>query len=410
MKIDDPRKVLDALLSGDDAALPFPPEAVARARALARGETAPRAPELEGLADPLALAVLEATVRARNPALAEALADSPQKALAKASKKALYQLRSVGVQVAEKKAAPAPAPSPAPSPTREMPCLLTPITGTGERAMIVVRPQRGGGLEIHQLVFTDEAGVTSVGSGDLNRGGYRKQLDELRAAKIKPAIEITLDEAREHLAEAVGTNLRSRTEFPPGLEELVRVLAITPREEPVAVPPPVDGDAQRAVDGHKLHNQPEILGWLPPETDLRRLALKMDEVLTSPLQLSDQQRGEQLLGLFRSAAEAFFTPEVKRLYGARLWKMAEWFERTGRPEPAELARAEARRLFHDAPGLFSRFGEFMFEKVLHLTQRSRGGEPLPPMGEAFYPPPGNPQASVPEAAAEKKSPGGLILP
>jgi hypothetical protein len=142
----------------------------------------------------------------------------------------------------------------------------------------------------------------------------------------------------------------------------------------------------------------------PPRAELRVVAQKMDEVLTSPLQLSPVQRTEQLRGAVFSAAKAFFTPDMRRIYARRLWHMADYFEKTGRPEQTQAARAEARRLYHDSSPDPSPFAAFLFEKVLLLTQRAREGAPMPAPGEALAPKPSEASAS------EKRSPGGLILP
>jgi len=70
------------------------------------------------------------------------------------------------------------------------------------------------------------------------------------------------------------------------------------------------------------------------------------------------------------------------------------YERLGRSEAARLAKAEARRLYHSAPGLFSPFAVRLFEKVL------RAGETGP-----------QPSVDTKRAqGAERRSPGGLILP
>ena len=125
-------------------------------------------------------------------------------------------------------------------------------------------------------------------------------------------------------------------------------------------------------------------------------------------ELSPQQRSYQLLQTFRQAALQYFTQPVKQLYARRLWAMAEFFERTGRENSAQTARAEARRLFHDAPGVPSRFAEFLFEKVLLLTamqEATRAGAEAMPGGRER---PG--AAERASAPGEKKSPGGLILP
>src|SRR5688500_6919170 len=105
----DPKQLLQAPLSEPPSPLPFPPEQVDRARALARAEGEPPVTEVDALPEPLTLALLELAVRRKSAALPEALSASSRKSVAKAAKKALYQLRSVGVSVPEKKSA-APAP------------------------------------------------------------------------------------------------------------------------------------------------------------------------------------------------------------------------------------------------------------------------------------------------------------
>jgi hypothetical protein len=118
--------------------------------------------------------------------------------------------------------------------------------------------------------------------------------------------------------------------------------------------------------------------------------------------LTEAQRSEQVINLFRSAARDFFTPVMRKLYAGRLWRMASFFERTARQRQAEIARAEARRLLHGSGEPFSRFAELLFEKVLWLSQRDRPRQTpevgAPPVKEAA------------ETPGERRSPGGLILP
>src|SRR5215472_8107407 len=106
-----PQAVLDALLNSQ-----VPPEGIGshefeRARAFVHSLATVSPADVEQLPETLALAILEAALRSRDSRLAEALTDSHQRGLAKAAKKVLYQLRSLGISVAEKKPEPAPAPS-----------------------------------------------------------------------------------------------------------------------------------------------------------------------------------------------------------------------------------------------------------------------------------------------------------
>jgi hypothetical protein len=395
----EPRPLLDALRSG--APLPeFAPEAVEQARALAKDAASASPAAVETLPAPLAEALLEGAVLAGSPALPEALTHSNVKPLAKAAKKALYRLRSKGVAVAE---APRPTPEPARAPEPEaLSCLLTSVTTQGQRGLILARPIRGGGIEAAQVVFSDELGVLELSLTEVTRSSYRKRIKE--ATEPRYAIEIPLKEAVAVLGEAVALNLRSRTPFPKDLEPALRHYGVQPAPTEPTVPPPEPEDVKGVLEGHTLHETEEIQAWLPPEPELRKIVDKVDEIVASPLALSAQQREEQALQAVRAQARAFFTPERRKLYGLRLWRMADFFERTDRAGPAQVARAEARRLSHGPEEPFSRFAERFFEKalVLAMSQASSPGAP----GRARS----TPAASPAPAAPERRSPGGLILP
>jgi len=392
------RTLLDALLDESSTLPGFAADDAARARALARDVHASAPSELESLPEELALAVLESAVRSRDARLPDALATSNRRALSKAAKKALYQLRSLGVSVPEKKISSPAAPPPAAA-TDELPSLLSAVSGTGEQALIVPRSRRGGGLEVMQFVISDEKGIVHLADNEVSRGAYRKQLKEIRAGQTAPAIEISSDQARLILSAAAARNSESQTEYPAGADEALRHLGASPQRETLQLPAPEPEDERLATEAAQLHAQPELQPWLPPEPQIRLLVAKMEEIVHSPLQLTDAQKSEQLVHQFRSAARAFFTPEMQKLYAGRLWRMADFFDRTGRERQARIARAEARRLFHHAAEPFSRFGEFLFEKVLLLSQRAQAGEQLPQ--------PGGPE---PRRPVEHRSPGGLILP
>jgi hypothetical protein len=405
----DPRTLLDALRT--PSSLPdFAPDLVERARALANdpGTAAPLA--VESLPEPLALAVLEGTVLAGSPALAEALTTSAHKALAKAAKKALYRLRSRGIEVTESRPPPAEAPTaPRPASAPEtLPAVLTRLDGLGERVLEIARPLRGGGVELIQVLFTDEHGVVRLEVAETNRGTYRRMVKQATAPGPDGAVEIPHAEAVERLAAAAGQNLRSRSAFPNGLEAVLRHLDTEPRETVLELPPPEPDDERLTREAHTLHDDPQVRGWMPPMSELERLARKVEEIETSPLALSSMQRDEELIQAARSLAHAFFTPEVRRLYAGRLWEMALHFERRGKPPLAQLARAEARRLFHGPPEPPSRFAERLFEKALLVTMAQRVADSTRAPEEAGAP--AEPPPTAPSRHAERRSPGGIILP
>ena len=391
----------------EDGALPagFDAEELERARRLARSIPSASAADVESLPEPLALAVLEASVRSRDPRLADQLSSSRRKAIAKAAKKSLYQLRSLGVSTPERAETKAAPPAPVAAPAEELPSLLSPMTGEGQQALVIPRALRGGGLELLQVITSDEKGITGFTADEIGRSAYRRHLRENKAGRVAPAVEISREEAKQILASAGALNGASDTPYPAGADQALRHLGVVARASEGAIPAPEPEDERLATQSAQLHSEPEMQPWLPPEPEIRLLAAKMDQLTHSPLQLTEAQRSEQTLALFHNAARAFFTPEMGKLYARRLWRMAFFFDGTGREKQAQLARAEARRLFHGPAEPFSRFGEFLFEKVLWLSQRARAGElpQAPGPGETAAP-------QQPQAPGERRSPGGLILP
>ncbi len=375
----DVKKLLAALRE-PSATVPgdLPQAQVEKARRLVAAPERATAEEVSALPEPLALAVLEAATRAGVGALAEALLTSPSKPLAKAAKKAAYQLKSSGVSVAAPPKPAAPAAAPKPEEVEELPAIGSPVSGMGERALMLARPQRGGGLQVFQLLITDEAGVVQLGRGEASRGTFRKQLKELKEKKA-PVLLLSPERVRQALGQAMFMNQRSGTSLPQGAAELLRHLNVTAQER-APLPAPEPDDERTAMNGHRLHDEPEIAAWLPPEPQIRELGQRLDEAATSPLQLSEAQKQEQRMLRVRMSAQAFFTPPIRRLYAMRLWDMAELFDATERTQASALARAEARRLFH-LPDAESRFAQFLFEKVLILTERARTGRGMPQPGE-----------------------------
>jgi hypothetical protein len=368
-----------------------PAEAWKRARAVLLEEAAPEVAET--LPEALLLALLEALVEERRTGPVEALAASADKRTAKAARRAQYRLRSAGVETRNPLPPPPPLP-PSPETAAELPSLLSPPDGAGEAVLVVARPVKGG-LVLHEVVLSDEVGIVGHQAVEASRSAWRKSM---RDARAEPLREISLVEARELLSFALARNGASHASLPKGAEEMLRRLeVVAATAPPPPLPSPEDGDAALALGGASLHEEPELRGWLPPEDELERFAHAVDALRTSPLALSEVQRAEQLQERVRSMAQAFFTEERSQLYGRRLWLTAEVFERTGRPEAAQLARAEARRLFHQAQGVFSGFAEGLYGKLLRH---------IPPMAA---PGPGAPELAA-DAPSERRSKGGLILP
>jgi hypothetical protein len=306
------------------------------------------AAQVEGLPPDQAEAALAAWVKAKRTELPEALACSTSRPHAKLAKKALYQLKSLGLEVKDP-SAPAPAeakPVEAVDPFAGLEAVLSPVVGTGERAILFAAPIRGGGLEIHQGIISDEFGLVQFGSGTSNRNVYRARMRELQRDGALKVLKVPMARMKLELGRAMTLNERSNTRMPPEWDTALRKLGVSPQDPDFPIPSLEADDARDAQAAAALHQEPELAQWMPSEADLVALAQKAEEVRSSPLALTDAQKAEQLAQKATALAREKLSAEQRKLYARRLWHTAELYDATERTKQAALARAEARRLFH----------------------------------------------------------------
>ena len=397
-------ELAEALRAGEGAPESVLGEDWAQARKLVDGDVADARP----LPGELALAVLEAAVALRRPAAAELLSSSTDREVAKAARRALYRLRSAGVAVTERTRPPEPpAPSPAAAGAEALDGFASLPDGTGQRALLLAQPVRGG-VEVVEALVSDELGLLSLSRAEMGRSAWRKLA---RSPEMERLLPLPFAEGRALVAEAVRCNLVSRTAFPPDSDVALRHLGIEAATEQLPpLPAPEEGDAALAVESGALHQEPELAAWLPPEAELKRLALRVDEVRTSPLALSPEQQAEALRERVRSQAEEFFDAARRRLYARRLWTVAPALARRGAEHAAQVARATARRMFHGVPGLFPPFAEHLFGKILALMARRPGPGGASPAGAGLREDGSGTGPTRDAPPGERRSPGGLILP
>ncbi len=318
------------------------------------------AADVEKLPEAQALEVLAAHVKAKHKELPEALAASKSKPLARAAKKALYQLRSSGVAIAEAAVETGPQITIGGA-AAELPGLLSPVLGTGERLVFFGRPARGGGVEFYQAVIHDEFGLQQLDRGETNRSRYRRQQKQI--VQGREVIEVPFKRILEELAFGWGQNLRAKNGLPEGAYQNLHYLRVTPNEAQLEIPKPEKGDEELAAKSGGLHDEPEIQSWLPAEAQIDALGKELETLKgQSAPQPAIDEKVKQL-------AAGYFTPSVRELYARRLWRQSEFFEKTARPDAARLTQAQARVLFHT--GDFGGFGLRLFQKVIALAEQAK---------------------------------------
>jgi len=326
------------------------------------------AAQVEALSPEQAEAALAAWVKAKRLELPEALAASRSRAHAKLAKKALYQLKSLGLEV---KAAPTPAAPAEPKAVEGdasagLEAVISPVVGTGERAFLLAAPIRGGGVEVFQGILSDEFGLVQFGSGTTNRNTYRARMRELERDGSLKVLKVPLSRMKSELGRAMTLNERTNTKLPDEWDTALRKLGVAPEDPDFPIPPLQPEDARDAQAAAALHAEAEIAQWMPSETELAALAKKAEELRASPLALTDAQQREQLEQHAVALAREAMTADKRTIYARRLWLTAELFDSTDRATQAAKARAEARRLVHSTEP--SPFLERLFTKALDSLQ------------------------------------------
>lgn len=312
--------------------------------------------QVEAMGEPEADAALDAWVKAKRHELPEALARSSSKLHARLAKRALYRLKSSGLEVATPQAI-AQLPQPLASAPEEFPAVLSAILGTGERAVFFVRPVRGGGLEVFQGILNDERGVMQLEGGTAKRSTYRKRIEELQADPSLKVLLVPWERMKLELGRALAMNDRTGTRPTDESADILRRLDVVAENPDWDVPAVEAGDEALAAGAKALHEHPELKQWLPSEPAIAELGRRLD-----PIELAGQPLGEAAQRQAREVAQGYLTRERRKIYARRLWAMAELFDRSSRAEAAGLARAEARVLYHlEIPSLFV---EAMFDAVV----------------------------------------------
>lgn len=419
----DARKALEIL---HDASLDL------RAVAERLGVSAAAADEARCLADEMLTAEIDA-ILAMPPVLGRALlwsaaAAGRQDVLAEAAalgekevqreaKRVAHNLKLKGVAVAlPQKPAEPPRPAPA-ADAAEPPVFLTSLDASGERAVFWTRSLPGRGIELAQVVVSDERGIVDLVIAELSRKRFRELAEELPRKGGVTIREVRREDARVVLDRA-RCAAREIGQVPANFPAwAAQVLGPAPAQAPSPLAPRGDGQplgdpavlGELVAESAELYAEPELARWAPPEDALRACALQIETAATSSLYVDDAQRAEGVRVALERCADAFFDERRRASWAARLLDTGRLFEETGRAHAAKIAAATARMLAAGAPAASIPFaGELFGRLFLRARQAARKASEEPAL---LLPEDVRREAAEAQAQpGEHVTPGGLILP
>ena len=327
---------------------------------------------IAALPEMLALALVHAAGRASRQEVLLELALSPNRGLAKEAKRELQKLKQRGVQVQEIR--PQGEPVLRPLPEGEAPsCYASSIDAYGERAVWWTRAARQG-VEVVQIVLSDVKGILAADALSLSRRSWREFVKRLPHQTVVTTAEIPKEHARQLIADAEAAGARNGFSPPAAYAEALRLLGPAPE---VPLPPPAasieDSDEQaHQLAGPALFDDPLFVAWIPEEDEIRRFALRVDEIATSQLYIDARQKQQAFEQAAEDAAASYFTPQRRALYAKRLMEMAHILASEKRLDAARTAVAVSRALEKDAAGPFCRA---LFTHALQGKLEEKAKEP-----------------------------------
>ncbi|HEY0839885.1 MAG TPA: hypothetical protein VGD74_06845 [Vulgatibacter sp.] len=359
----DARRVLELLLQpGTTPASLAPklgasPEAIDEARCLADEIATAEIDAILAMPPVLGRALLRAASQiGRHEVLVEAAAQG-DKDLQREAKRLAHALKQQGVSLAlPGKPAAQPKPVAEAPASAEPPVFLSSLDGQGERAVFWTRNLPGRGVELAQVVVSDDRGILDFLVADLSRKRFRELADDLPRRGEVTIREVRRDQAARAIDRA-RVAAREGGECPGTFPAwAAQVLGPVPGEAPPPLSPVSEGmapsdpaESRALVAGSaSLLDEPELARWRPEVHAMRKLALRLDEVGTSPLFLGgaagDVQRNEAAEATIDREAEEYFDERRRGLYAGWLLDTAHLFEATGRIERSRQAAATARML------------------------------------------------------------------
>ncbi|MCC6749451.1 MAG: hypothetical protein IT371_17435 [Deltaproteobacteria bacterium] len=349
------------------------PADLAWAHEVTRGELA--APPTEVDEEVVQALLAELLVRERTEHLAW-LAGLPHRGVAKAARTALHRLRSQKVAVEVPVPAEAALPSaPAPSEGEALAGMVSMYDGHGQRLVWLAEPGRKG-LLLHWARASARTGLLEFTTGRVNRRTLRQDLQALQ--KQVSAVPVTADEARWFIHDAARRCEALGRGLPSTFLRASSLLGPAPRTpHPALTLPATQVSEEKLLALFELR---ELRAWVPESEPLRRLMLKLQELATSRLVISDEVRAEQVRALVDQAVADYFT--VERCAAARtvLLDTAHLLAAQGRSEEALAARGAAELFVHPGPEVgASAFARKHVERVLppdlHVGSSPRAEQP-----------------------------------
>lgn len=268
------------------------------------------------------------------------IAESGDRARAKAAKRGLFLLKRAGVDIPA--AEPEPPKSPL-APSIADHAMMTNDGGTGSRLLWFVREGlHGGSPTVLTVLVNDQTGIVDLTHRKTPRRELDDRIADLKQREKTAIAEAPLDYARFLVQQAAQRNRDARTPLPQGYSEAVRIIGDPEKsytESPVYKvidAESVRSDGSISCAAEKLFELPWFEGWLLDFESVEPWEEKYFEAVSSRVLIDESQRARRGDAIVEEAADALISPETAGRYRRRLEDTALVLHNSGHEAEARL--------------------------------------------------------------------------
>jgi len=299
-------------------------------------------------------AMIEALSLLATPAAAALLtqiaAKTDAKGLQKAARRALYRLKTMGVETDSE------LPQEPRKSVLEVPklpvvaALASQIDFDGNRALYLARRRPFSGLVFVSLIISDQRGVLDCNAFPVTKKELTRIVTDIQADDRLTHVELPAAYAQQLVEEAYQRNLSTGTPVPQDFQSLHDIIGMpeAPWEQGpiyhVISPEELQGQPAWFVLAGQLLELKEFQGWhLPPEA-LQKYREEVKHTAESPIIVSQATQQERIDAVQKRTLREMFPPDACARYRRRLEEMAYLLWQTNRIDEAKRALAAALAL------------------------------------------------------------------
>ena len=275
-------------------------------------------------------------------------AKSSSKEVLKSVRKAIFRLKSQGVDVGElKDASPAVFHPPAPPPVEGF---LSPIDGGGTRLVWLVKPQLPQGVVAFHVLVNDAQGIADFQALETTRKKFHDYSTAFRKQAPWEIIEADPDYCLGLIIEAAEIN-QKRGETPPG--EFAKWWPLMGAPPPLPLKPLIylhlkeeewKNRSEFLDRSGSLFQTSSFQDWFLEEEEAKKYLSLLKEASESRLVLTPYQKEARVLEIHRQAVDELFNQERRARFRRRLEEMSYILWKTGKEEDAQICLVAGLRM------------------------------------------------------------------